>query len=155
MQYEVYSNKNNINWNSKGKDRILQNVNNILNTIKYELPYDRLLGRDPDNLDKPLNKSRNKIIEETYELIDTYEPRAKVNSVDMYYEKNEFEENILILKTACPFKHSKIRLGSSLLTTSLSSEQTSVSLRNVASLNFLTQSMGHAFILPSRHCTTF
>lgn len=98
MQYEVYSNKNDINWNAKGKNRILQNVNNILNTIKYELPYDRLFGRDPENLDKPLNKSRNKIIEETYELIKTYEPRATVKSVDMYYEKNEREENILILK---------------------------------------------------------
>ena len=48
MKYEVYSGKNvYIDWNCKGTARILQNINNILNTIKFELPYDRLFGRDP------------------------------------------------------------------------------------------------------------
>lgn len=98
MEYEVYSNKINLDWNSKGKERILQNVNNIINTIKYEVPYDRLFGRDPENIDKPLNKVRNKIIEETYDLINSYEPRAIVKNVYLYYEKDEFNKDIPILK---------------------------------------------------------
>ncbi|NFG24851.1 UNVERIFIED_ORG: hypothetical protein B2H98_08915 [Clostridium botulinum] len=98
MIYEVYSNQSYINWNAKGDGRILQNVSNILNTLKYELPYDRLMGRNPDNLDKPLNKIRNKLIEETYDLINTYETRANVKEVDIIYEKNDDGDNIPTIK---------------------------------------------------------
>ncbi len=98
MTYEVYSNQNYINWNAKGDERILQNVSNILNTLKYELPYDRLMGRNPDNLDKPLNKIRNKLIEETYDLINTYETRANIKEVDIIYEKNDDGDNIPTIK---------------------------------------------------------
>ena len=99
MKYEVYSGKEVcINWNVKGNERIVQNVNNILNTIKFELPYDRLFGRDPKNIDKPLNKTRNAYIEETYDLINTYEPRAVVESVDIILRRDEFNDTIPILK---------------------------------------------------------
>ncbi len=98
MTYEVYSNQSYINWNAKGDERILQNVSNILNTLKYELPYDRLMGRNPDNLDKPLNKIRNKLIEETYDLINTYETRVNVKEVDIIYEKNDDGDNIPTIK---------------------------------------------------------
>jgi phage baseplate assembly protein W len=83
MDYTVSSNETLINWNANGTERILQNVNNILNTIKYEVPYDRLMGRDPNNIDTVLNKSKYSIMEETYNLINTYEPRATVKSVDI------------------------------------------------------------------------
>lgn len=83
MDYTVSSSDTSINWNAKGAERILQNVNNILNTIKNEVPYDRLMGRDPDNIDSVLNKSKYSIMEETYTLINTYEPRATVKSVDI------------------------------------------------------------------------
>ncbi|MBN1039016.1 hypothetical protein DVW12_09910 [Clostridium botulinum] len=89
MEYTLSSNnKNLINWNAKGNDRILQNVNNILNTIKYEVPYDRLMGRDPKNIDSVLYKSKLALIEETYNLINTYEPRATVKSVEVENIKN-------------------------------------------------------------------
>ena len=71
-----------IDWNAKGNKRILQNINNIINTVKNEVPYDRLMGRDPKNIDKT-NKNRNALIEETYDLIKTYEPRATVKSVEI------------------------------------------------------------------------
>lgn len=83
MKYVVNSNDKLINWNAKGTERILQNINNVLNTIKYEVPYDRLMGRNPENLDGVLAKKKNILIEETYDLINTYEPRAKVNSVEI------------------------------------------------------------------------
>lgn len=79
-----------IDWNAKGNKRILQNVNNIINTIKDEVPYDRLRGRDPKNVDKT-NKNRNALIEETYDLIKTYEPRVTVRSVEI-----EENENLII-----------------------------------------------------------
>lgn len=89
MDYTVKS-SDLIDWNAKGNKRILQNVNNIINTIKDEVPYDRLRGRDPKNVDKT-NKNRNALIEETYDLIKTYEPRVTVKSVDI-----EEDENLII-----------------------------------------------------------
>lgn len=82
MEYTI-SSSDLIDWNAKGDKRILQNVNNVLNTIKNEVPYDRLMGRDPKNIDKLGSKSRNDLIEETYDLINTYEPRVTVKSVEI------------------------------------------------------------------------
>lgn len=81
MEYTVRS-SDLIDWNAKGNKRILQNVNNIINTVQDEVPYDRLRGRDPKNVDKT-NKNKNALIEETYDLIRTYEPRATVKSVEI------------------------------------------------------------------------
>lgn len=81
MDYTVKS-SDLIDWNAKGNKRILQNVNNIINTVMDEVPYDRLRGRNPKNVDKT-NKNKNALIEETYDLIRTYEPRATVKSVEI------------------------------------------------------------------------
>jgi phage baseplate assembly protein W len=81
MDYTVKS-TDVINWNAKGNERILQNVNNIINTVKNEVPYERLMGRDPKNVDAT-KKNRNMLIEETYDLIQMYEPRAIVKSVEI------------------------------------------------------------------------
>lgn len=78
----IYSNQK-INWNAKGNERILQNVVNVLNTYRYEIAYDRILGRDPNNIDKPLVQTRDNLVAETYELIQTYEPRAKIKNVEI------------------------------------------------------------------------
>lgn len=78
----IYSNQK-INWNAKGNERILQNVVNLLNTYRYEIAYDRILGRDPNNIDKPLVQTRDNLVAETYELIQTYEPRAKIKNVEI------------------------------------------------------------------------
>lgn len=79
----IYSNKK-INWNAKGHERRLQNVVNILNTYRYEIAYNRTLGRDPSNIDKPVCKTKEALIAETYELIQDYEPKAKIKDVEVY-----------------------------------------------------------------------
>lgn len=105
MEYEVYSNKNYLNWNAKGDERIIQNVNTILNTFKDEVPYDRLMGRNPDNLDKPLEKVKNKIIEETYDLVNTYETRVTVKEVNIIYEVDENNNKIPVIKVVIEIVH--------------------------------------------------
>ncbi|MCI1478125.1 MAG: GPW/gp25 family protein [Clostridium beijerinckii] len=96
MDYVVNSDNVLINWNAKENDRILQNINNILNTMKYEVPYDRLMGRDPKNLDGNFEKNKAAIIEETYDLINTYETRAIVKSVTVEYKESEENKYIKI-----------------------------------------------------------
>lgn len=72
-----------IDWNAKGHKKILQNVSNILNTFMYEVAYDRVMGRDPSNLDKPLDKLIPNIVAETYDLIEEYEPRVDILDVQV------------------------------------------------------------------------
>ena len=81
MIYSINSNNSKINWNAKGHERIIQNVVNILNTVRYEVAYDRVLGRDTNHLDKNFNEIKSLLIAETYDLIEEYEPRAKIENV--------------------------------------------------------------------------
>ncbi|NFO10920.1 hypothetical protein FDB29_07320 [Clostridium botulinum] len=96
MEYTVKSDTNLINWNAKGDERILQNVNNILNIVKYEVPYDRLMGRNPKNLDGVLEKNKAALIEETYDLINTYETRATVKNVEIEFNESDDNKDIKI-----------------------------------------------------------
>lgn len=81
MTQAVVTSNQAINWNSKGDARIAQNVANLLNTYRYEVAYDRVLGRDPSLIDKPLNDVIPAIVAEIYDLIAEYEPRALVKEV--------------------------------------------------------------------------
>lgn len=88
MEYEVTSNSNyKINWNATDTERVLQNVNNILNIIKNEIPYKREMGRDISNLDRAIINIKEILIEETFDLINKYEPRARVEEVSVSDDK--------------------------------------------------------------------
>lgn len=81
MIFNISSRNSNINWNAKGDERIAQNVVNILNTVQYEVAYDRVMGRNSNNLDRNFKEVESLLIAETYDLIEEYEPRAKVINV--------------------------------------------------------------------------
>lgn len=93
-EYTIYSNSIELNWNAKGIERIIQNVGNLLNTYIYEVAYNRQMGRDSGNFDRPLPVLIAAAIEETFDLIQDYEPRATV--VDVEYIG--IEDNIPVLK---------------------------------------------------------
>lgn len=81
MIFNISSRNSNINWNAQGDERIAQNVVNILNTVQYEVAYDRVMGRNSNNLDRNFKEVESLLIAETYDLIEEYEPRAKVINV--------------------------------------------------------------------------
>lgn len=81
MIFNISSRNSNINWNAQGDERIAQNVVNILNTVQYEVAYDRIMGRNSNNLDRNFKEVESILISETYDLIEEYEPRAKVINI--------------------------------------------------------------------------
>ena len=96
-RYTINSCNNNINWNAKGNERIIQNINNILNTIQYEVAYDRVFGRNPEFLDKNFNDIKGLLIAETFDLINEYEPRATILNVDCnQLESGEIEIKVVV-----------------------------------------------------------
>lgn len=71
-----------IDWGASGKAEIAQNVFTLINTLKYEVAYDRTLGIRPDYLDMPLNESIPLVTAQIYAVIDEREPRATVEEVE-------------------------------------------------------------------------
>lgn len=70
-----------INWAAKGIERRIQNINNALNTYRHEVGYDRTLGRDPSNLDLPLDRYIAAAIAETYEIVPLIDSKTRVVDV--------------------------------------------------------------------------
>lgn len=74
---------NNINWGVTGEERIVQNVRNILRTRPLEIPFMRDLGLDWSFTDSMPEKIKSELAARVTEVINTYEPRATVLSVDI------------------------------------------------------------------------
>lgn len=83
-----------LDWSAKGHGRILQNISNLLNTLMYEIAYDRTLGRSPESIDD--SKTQSTIIEETYQLIEDYEPRAKIITVEFESINGELSLKVVV-----------------------------------------------------------
>jgi phage baseplate assembly protein W len=75
------SNAPSLDWAAKGTERIIQNINNILHTYKYEVAYNRDLGISPDLIDKDVETMKSIIAEDLFDNIQKNEPRAKLKSV--------------------------------------------------------------------------
>ena len=79
-------NDGDINLKAVGLERVLQNVSNILRTIKGEIPLGREIGLE-NFIDQPINQVRGKLIKDVIEKIEKYEPRVKVKKVEFFTKK--------------------------------------------------------------------
>lgn len=70
-----------IDWAATGAAEVAQNVFTLINTMKYEVAYDRTLGIRRDFVDMPLQESVALATAQIYAVIDEREPRAAVQSV--------------------------------------------------------------------------
>lgn len=83
MVYTISTADTSIEWGLKGKERIVQNVHNILRTKKYEVPFMREMGIDTDYIDNVITYIQNNITNDVIELVEKYESRATVLSVNI------------------------------------------------------------------------
>lgn len=58
-------------------------IQNLLQTIRGEVPYDRIKGIDGTLIDRPSELVKADLAADVEFLIETYEPRAKMNSVEL------------------------------------------------------------------------
>lgn len=83
MELIIDNSSGRLNWRAKGNERIVQNILNILNTYKYEVAYNRGLGISADILDKDAETVKSIIMENLFDDIKRYEPRALLKAVDV------------------------------------------------------------------------
>ena len=63
---------------ASGNSNPLVCVANLLRTVRGEVPYDRLLGVDPDYIDQASSLAVPEMMIDMEWLIETYEPRVDV-----------------------------------------------------------------------------
>ena len=81
MIVTIYSNDTQINWGATGNERIIENVRNILRTRMFEVPFERLMGIDPDYIDAATNKVTAGLSTHIIQVINAYEERVTVLDV--------------------------------------------------------------------------
>lgn len=81
MTYTVSNRDTTIEWGLEGEDRIVQNVLNLIRTRKYEVPFMRDLGIDPNFIDNNQTYLQMQIKDEIIDTIEKYESRATVINV--------------------------------------------------------------------------
>lgn len=81
-----------LTWGTKGNNRIIQNIVNLLQTRKYEVAYDRTLGLSGNFIDKPVDEAIALATAEITDLILQYEPRATL--VEVLHVGNDEDGNI-------------------------------------------------------------
>lgn len=70
-----------LDWAARGSQRRAQNVLNLITTWRYEVAYNRIMGLNPEILDKPLAIAAAMYTADVYRLIQEYEPGVRVKSV--------------------------------------------------------------------------
>jgi phage baseplate assembly protein W len=58
-------------------------ANNLLKTIRGEVPYERVKGLDPRLIDRPSGDVAAEIQQDAEWLLETYEPRITVNAINI------------------------------------------------------------------------
>ena len=94
MIVTIYSNDDTIAWGATGEDRIVQNVRNIVRTRKFEVPFMRELGLNPDIIDSDTRTIRAELAAHVAEVIKENEDRADV--VDVRIESVDENGNYVI-----------------------------------------------------------
>lgn len=83
MVYTLSTKDKNIEWGLTGKDRIVQNVLNLLRTKKYEVPFMREIGIDTDYIDNISTYVCNNITNDIIDLVREYEPSVTILNVNI------------------------------------------------------------------------
>lgn len=81
MKHTVSTADTNIEWGLTGEDRIVQNVLNLIRTKKFEVPFSREMGIDPEYIDSNISYAYNGLVNDIIDLVEEYESRATVTNV--------------------------------------------------------------------------
>ena len=68
---------------AKGNGDINVCANNLLRTFRGEVPFERIKGIDARLIDRPANEADAELKQDAEWLLETYEPRAIVNGIEI------------------------------------------------------------------------
>lgn len=68
---------------SKGNGNAEVTSQNLVKTVRGEVPYDRIRGIDISFTDRPASEVRTDIVNDVFETLEDYEPRVDVKNIDL------------------------------------------------------------------------
>lgn len=68
---------------ASGNGDAAQCVGNLLRLIRGEVPYERMKGLDPRLIDRPSSTAAQELRADAEWLIEQYEPRVTLSSIDL------------------------------------------------------------------------
>jgi len=71
-----------INFGATGDAEIIQNVQTIINTMKFSVPMDREFGVDSSMLDRPIPIAKSQFAVNVVDVIRKYETRVTITGVE-------------------------------------------------------------------------
>lgn len=71
---------------SQGNGDPAQCVGNLLRLVRGEVPFERLKGLDPRLIDQPASSAAYELLADAEWLIENYEPRVSLASIDLEAE---------------------------------------------------------------------
>lgn len=84
---------------SKGNGNAEITSQNLVKTVRGEVPFDRIRGIDISHTDRPASEVRTDIVNDVFETLEDYEPRADIINVDLEQTANgSFNINLEIEK---------------------------------------------------------
>lgn len=75
------------------EEEISQNISHLLNTIEGTVPLNRKFGLSFKAVDKPSIEAKSLYIQEVYEKVSEFEPRLKIESIEI--DESEVSKGIL------------------------------------------------------------
>lgn len=72
---------------ASGNGNVKVCASNLLRIYRGEVPYERIKGLDPRMIDKPTSTVLAEIQQDARWLLETYEPRADVESVAVTFDE--------------------------------------------------------------------
>ena len=97
MMVTILSSAEEINWKAVGTGQIRNCVLALLKTRLGEIPFNRGVGIDTDYIDTPMKDAMGAITNDVMEIIDVFEPRAKVKDivVEMVNDNGDMEIKVV------------------------------------------------------------
>ena len=68
---------------SKGNGNAEVTSQNLVRTVRGEVPYDRIRGIDISYTDRPASEVKTNVVNDVFETFEDYEPRADVKNIDL------------------------------------------------------------------------
>ena len=86
-----------MDWSASGSARVAQNVLNLINTYRYEVAFNRIMGVDTNAIDSPTDYAIAQLKVEVRELISRFEPRAIIRDVICQSNQNgDIEISVIV-----------------------------------------------------------
>ena len=73
---------------SKGNGNAEVTAQNLVKTVRGEIPFDRIRGIDISFTDRPAAEVKTDIINDVIETIEDYEPRVDIKNIDINQNGN-------------------------------------------------------------------